>query len=338
MSVNCKKLFALIEWCFLMHIVITEVNVFIENVTRVVMSTTKKKRDEPTQPKKKPTSADDGDEDEAAEDTQKIVMEEVFVAYRQDRVNQASDLITLVTQMFESYLKPNPLENLHYIKKTLFPQMMARLQTRAVRYPGENSELNFVFDLTKEKTSFDIDAKLKFNTNLGIKDRLISEPNRVMIFSMTDLACLLAATRQVQLTLAKVSGRKSEETSRPLWARLDEELQTIRANTISSIRSSPGTLAWLKTSKLFYKGDPLANVVENLSKTVIAFAPANPTGGIVGIYFDFVDGSILTIKAEHIEVPSVRQLDEAYEEMRKHPTRVILLDMRNHYKSLRSMV
>ena len=224
-----------------MHIVITEVSVFIENVTRVVMSTTKKKRDEPTQPKKKPTSADDGDEDEVSEDTQKIVMEEVFVAYRQDRVNQASDLITLVTQMFESYLKPNPLENLYYIKKTLFPQMMARLQTRAVRYPGENSEVNFVFDLTKEKTSFDIDAKLKFNTNLGIKDRLISEPNRVMIFSMTDLACLLATTRQVQWTLAKVSGRKNEETSRPLWARLDEELQTIRANTISSIRSSPVT-------------------------------------------------------------------------------------------------
>ena len=308
------------------------------------MSTKKKRGEaddkEKKQPKKSaPNDDDDNDneetdvEEEGDDEIEKVYVEEFLEEYQADKVGKSSDMQFFVTRLFESYASDSPLAGIYYTNKTMFPEMMIRLRKRIVNSNENNSNFNFSFNLKKKKILLELNPTVKFDPLLNIAARLTNDPDEILIFSLTDLVCLVATLKAQIETLLRVSTRKGGEVTMPIVESLLKKLKTVQANVISRLRASPGTMQSLKDSRLLFKGQPLSTVVENLEKVVKLYAPKNYDGGAVAIYFDFEDATISTVNAKHIEVPSVRQLDEGYELMRQHPTRVILLDMREHYKS-----
>ena len=307
---------------------------------------TKKKRDDTGEGKKKQPKkpvADDNDEDEdedvvANENVEVVNVEEFLSDYQTDKVGKLSDLQFFVTRLFESYVSDSPLDGVYYTKKTIFPQMMIRLRKRIVEKNEDGTNMNFTFNLKKGKILLELNPTVKFDPLQNISTRLTSEPEEILIYSLTDLACLVATLKAQRQTLSKLSSRKKGDVTGPIVAQLVEKLETIQANVVAKLRALPGTMKSLKDSRLLFKGQPLSMAVQNLEMFVKLYSQKRYDGGAVAIYFDFADATISTVNALHIEVPSVRQLDEAYELMRQHPTRVILLDMRENYKSSRPLV
>ncbi len=287
----------------------------------------------PKQPKKK--SADDENEEEGGGgEEDKVVLEDFLTKYTEDKIGTASEMQFLLARMFESYLSNSPLDGLYYTKKTLFPQLMTRLRRIVEEGQEDSSNWSFVLNLKKKKPSIDLNPSTKFSPQSDIETRLKTSPDEILIFSLTDLVCLFAALKGQRETLSRVRGRKTQDVSLAIVENLVKRLEIIEQNTMSLLRASAGTIEALNNSRLYYKGKPLSAAVQSLANLVKQYAPQRTESGVVAIYYDFADGSISTVNGEHIEVPSVRQLDEAYELMRQHPTRVILLDMREHYKNL----
>lgn len=300
----------------------------------------KKKREQiddngPKQPKKKSTDDDDvEDEGGGGGEEEKVVLEEFLTKYTEDKIGTASEMQFLVAKMFESYLSNSPLDGFYYTKKTLFPQLMTRLRRIVEEDQEDSASWSFVLNLKKKKPSIDLIPSTKFSPKSDIETRLKDSPDEIMIFSLTDLACLFAALKGQRETLSRVRGRKTQDVSLAVVENLVKKLETIEQNVMSLLRASAGTIEALNNLRLYYKGKPLSAAAQSLATLVKNYAPQKTDSGVVAIYYDFADGSISTINGEHIEVPSVRQLNEAYELMRQHPTRVILLDMREHYKNL----
>jgi len=306
---------------------------------------TKKKRDEPDegknkQPKKPTADEDEGDEDDAEvnKDVEKVNIVEFLEDYQTDKIGKLSDLQFFVTRLFESYVTDSPLEGVYISKKTIFPEMMIRLRKRIVEKKNEEENMNFTFNFKNGKTLLELSDKVKFDPLKSISQRLVDNPDEILIYSLTDLACLIATLKAQRQTLSKLGARKTGDVSGPIVAQLVEKLEKVQANAISKLRALPGTLQSLKDSRFLFKGQPLSMAVQNLEMFVKLYSEKRYDGGAVAIYFDFADATISTVNALHIEVPSVRQLDEAYESMRQHPTRVILLDMRENYKRSRPLV
>lgn len=288
------------------------------------------------QPKKKATDDDAEDEggDGGVAEEEKVVLEDFLTRYTEDKIGTASEMQFLVTKMFESYLSNSPLDGFYYTKKTLFPQLMTRLRRIVEEGQEDSASWSFVLNLKKKKPSIDLNPSTKFSSKGDIETRLKDSPDEIMIFSLTDLACLFAALKGQRETLTRVRGRKTQDVSLAIVESLVKKLENIEQNVMSLLRASAGTIEALNNLRLYYKGKPLSAAAQSLATLVKNYAPQKTDSGVVAIYYDFADGSISTINGEHIEVPSVRQLDEAYEQMRQHPTRVILLDMREHYKNL----
>jgi len=306
---------------------------------------TKKKRDEPDegknkQPKKPTADEDEGDEDDAEvnKDVEKVNIVEFLEDYQTDKIGKLSDLQFFVTRLFESYVTDSPLEGVYISKKTIFPEMMIRLRKRIVEKKNDEENMNFTFNFKNGKTLLELSDKVKFDPLKSISQRLVDNPDEILIYSLTDLACLIATLKAQRQTLSKLGARKTGDVSGPIVAQLVEKLEKVQANAISKLRALPGTLQSLKDSRFLFKGQPLSMAVQNLEMLVKLYSEKRYDGGAVAIYFDFADATISTVNALHIEVPSVRQLDEAYESMRQHPTRVILLDMRENYKRSRPLV
>lgn len=306
---------------------------------------TKKKRDEPDegkkkQPKKPIADEDEGDEDDAEvnDDVEKVNIVEFLEDYQTDKIGKLSDLQFFVTRLFESYVTDSPLEGVYISKKTIFPEMMIRLRKRIVEKKNEEENMNFTFNLKNGKTLLELSDKVKFDPLKSISQRLVDNPDEILIYSLTDLACLIATLKAQRQTLSKLGARKTGDVTGPIVAQLVEKLEKVQANAVTKLRALPGTLQSLKDSRFLFKGQPLSMVVKNLETSVKLYSEKRYDGGAVAIYFDFADATISTVNALHIEVPSVRQLDEAYELMRQHPTRVILLDMRENYKRSRPLV
>jgi len=306
---------------------------------------TKKKRDEPDegknkQPKKPTADEDEGDEDDAEvnKDVEKVNIVEFLEDYQTDKIGKLSDLQFFVTRLFESYVTDSPLEGVYISKKTIFPEMMIRLRKRIVEKKNDEENMNFTFNFKNGKTLLELSDKVKFDPLKSISQRLVDNPDEILIYSLTDLACLIATLKAQRQTLSKLGARKTGDVSGPIVAQLVEKLEKVQANAISKLRALPGTLQSLKDSRFLFKGQPLSMAVQNLEMFVKLYSEKRYDGGAVAIYFDFADATISTVNALHIEVPSVRQLDEAYESMRQHPTRVILLDMRENYKRSRPLV
>jgi len=306
---------------------------------------TKKKRDEPDegknkQPKKPTADEDEGDEDDAEvnKDVEKVNIVEFLEDYQIDKIGKLSDLQFFVTRLFESYVTDSPLEGVYISKKTIFPEMMIRLRKRIVEKKNDEENMNFTFNFKNGKTLLELSDKVKFDPLKSISQRLVDNPDEILIYSLTDLACLIATLKAQRQTLSKLGARKTGDVSGPIVAQLVEKLEKVQANAISKLRALHGTLQSLKDSRFLFKGQPLSMAVQNLEMFVKLYSEKRYDGGAVAIYFDFADATISTVNALHIEVPSVRQLDEAYESMRQHPTRVILLDMRENYKRSRPLV
>jgi hypothetical protein len=221
-----------------------------------------------------------------------------------------------------------------YTVKFLFSKLMFDLRKIVDRKDGVVSDKwSLVFVISKQKGDIRLLAEPR-QPLLSAADRLTAEPDQVLLFSTLDLVCLSVALNNQRETLARVSGRKTGDKSKPVVERLVAELERIAKATKDALRALDGTYGALRATSFMLRGEPLALAV-GLYEGALRMSSATDSAP-VAVYFDFQRALLSTIRADDVDVPSARQLDEAYVAMLTHADRVVLLDMRDEYKRRRN--
>jgi len=275
----------------------------------------------------RPRVGDDDDDDNEVSVNDDVY--QLFLAYKNDRQLggslYAGDVYAKLHEIYESYTTE---EKIIYAKKNFLPQLMSKLRNNVNKEP-DTGEWNLQFLLRTQDVKGSIKLLTTFNmsTTLTMRERLITEPN-ILLYSFNDLVCL-AYTLKYQKESLKLA--RDLDAATKLIGVVERQIQ----KTINEkLRPLDGSMAALKATNLLFAGEPIGLAVEKFVKILQNYGDRNDRGH-VAVYFDFEKTKLYTINAKDVEVPTVVALDAAYNEMRQHPRKLVLLDLRKQYKTRR---
>lgn len=277
----------------------------------------------------RPRMGDDDDDDNEADSSINEDAYQLFLAYQKNRDLYAGDVYAKLHEIYESY---STEAEVIYAKKNLLPQIMFKLRVFVNKNMEETGEWNFQWlqRTANIKGSFKESTTFNMSTTLSMRDRLNTEPN-ILVYSFNDLVCLAYTLKYEKEALKQAQKRGSDDVVTKLIGAVE---RTIQKTIDEKLRPLDGTLAALKATNLLFAGEPIGLAVEKFAKIVENYGDRKDRGH-VAIYFDFDKTKLYTIIAKDIEVPNAAALDAQFSEMRRHPRKLILLDLRKQYKARR---
>lgn len=293
--------------------------------------------DEPA-PKKK--RREDGDDDEAdGSSTEELDLEDLAVVLRlfaENRDQYKQILYAKLAKWFGSLSSEKPGDGIFFankktVRQSLLPTIMFKLRGIVELNPPA-TEWNFVYETRYKQSATGEKITLVPGQSMSMR---LSASDTVILFSTRDLACLVVAQRELKKSIASVKPGQRKEKSSAVLSQALTKLEKIQSDTIAELRKLDGSSEQLKSAPYLLQGEPLSQRVAEWGAYGYSRA-LTPDRSPVAIYFDFEENRLFSLLAEDINVPSAAQLDAAYEKESKHPTRVILRDLRPGYKALRN--
>lgn len=265
------------------------------------------------------------------------ILKDLFNAYVKDKEQFRPLMYAKLVEIYDSYMRDPPGGAIKYVPaKVLFTEMMFKLR-KIAKQNSDVEDWSFVLRAPpngREGTLMIVPTS-NFSRSITMEQRLRDEPT-IVVFSLVDLACLAAALKDQRRILQSVSGRKTAEKSVPDVKAVIEKLEFIANKTKDTLRRLSGSMIELEQQQYLLAGEPLSIAVGRKKSLVDSAKDPEADYGVVAIYFDFAKVELDVVKAYDYDNYSAAQLDAAYEPMRTHPDRIILLDTREEYKRKRN--